>query len=200
MSVKATTVRLRATYVLYLLAIALTALNSRPAGNAVGDWSLAGLAILLVAAASLGRIWCSVFIAGRKDDELVSMGPYACCRHPLYALSMAAGAGFAIATHSVAIGMGLFVALLAMYRRAAVQEEAFLAERHGAQYLRYCAHTPRWWPRWRNYQLPSRLEVTPPLLWKSFLDAGANLLLVLALISAHRIAGATSIPGLFRLP
>ena len=43
---------------------------------------LAGM--ILVGIASLGRMWCSLYIAGYKDDKLVTDGPYSLCRNPLY--------------------------------------------------------------------------------------------------------------------
>lgn len=45
-----------------------------------------GYALLLVAAP--GRIWCSIYIVGRKDEELCTDGPYSLVRNPLYAFSL----------------------------------------------------------------------------------------------------------------
>ena len=68
-------------------------------------------ALLLVATAMLGRIWCSVFIAGRKDTRLVVDGPYALCRHPLYGLSLLGGAGLGLATHSATLTVATLLLL-----------------------------------------------------------------------------------------
>jgi protein-S-isoprenylcysteine O-methyltransferase Ste14 len=40
--------------------------------------------LLLVGIATVGRLWCSLYISGRKSAELVMDGPYSICRHPLY--------------------------------------------------------------------------------------------------------------------
>ena len=50
-----------------------------PAGNPGAlAYYVTGIAgFLCVALACLGRIWCSVFIAGHKDEMLVTTGPYA---------------------------------------------------------------------------------------------------------------------------
>jgi len=38
---------------------------------------------ILVGIASLGRLWCSLYIAGYKNDTLVTLGPYSVSRNPL---------------------------------------------------------------------------------------------------------------------
>jgi hypothetical protein len=35
----------------------------------------------IAAVASLGRMWCSLYIAGSKDKELITNGPYSLCRN-----------------------------------------------------------------------------------------------------------------------
>ena len=40
--------------------------------------------ITLVGISSMGRMWCSLYIAGYKDNRLVTEGPYSLCRNPLY--------------------------------------------------------------------------------------------------------------------
>ena len=42
------------------------------------------LGVIMVSIASLGRLWCSVYIAGYKTDHLVTEGPYPICRNPLF--------------------------------------------------------------------------------------------------------------------
>ncbi|HUQ10079.1 MAG TPA: hypothetical protein VM146_07160, partial [Steroidobacteraceae bacterium] len=80
MTESASSPRLRITFAIYLALIATaTVLGPRQ----VTGWlyyamSIAGF--VCVCLACLGRIWCSVFIAGHKDADLVTTGPFARCR------------------------------------------------------------------------------------------------------------------------
>ena len=146
MTTSASTPRLRLTLAWYLALVLLTALNQAPARAPWVGALLGAAALLLVATAVLGRIWCSVFIAGRKDAELVTTGPYALCRHPLYTLSMLGGLGLGLATHSATLTLATLLLLGWLVRRAAGAEEAYLATRHGAAFTAYAARTPRFVP------------------------------------------------------
>ena len=56
-----------------------------------GPFSAAGILLValgLTSAAAVGRLWCSLYIAGYKKSCLVTDGPYAMCRNPLYFFSM----------------------------------------------------------------------------------------------------------------
>src|SRR5262245_36263866 len=100
MTESASTPRLRATFAIYVALIPATALIG-PREVPFAMHVLLGCAgFICVALACLGRIWCSAFIAGHKDEMLVTTGPYARCRHPLYACSLLAALGLGLATRS----------------------------------------------------------------------------------------------------
>ncbi len=199
MTTSASTPRLRLTLFWYLgliVAVALTRPSALPpSAVAVID----AVALLLVGLAVLGRLWCSVYIAGRKDEQLVVDGPYSTCRHPLYTLSMAGGAGLGLTTHSAVLTTATLVLLAWLFSRAAVAEESFLRERH-AGYAAYAAATRRFWPRFERYHLPERLQIQPPVLWKAFVDAGAFMLLYVLLKLARELQAQQWLPTLLRLP
>src|SRR4051812_36702545 len=74
MTESASTPRLRATFAIYLGLVAATAVVG-PAETGAAAYYATGVAgFLLVALACLGRLWCSVFIAGHKDESLVTTG------------------------------------------------------------------------------------------------------------------------------
>jgi protein-S-isoprenylcysteine O-methyltransferase Ste14 len=186
MTISASTPRLRATLIYYLCLVIATGLIGRPALPPTSAMITSAAALLLVAGAVLGRIWCSVFIAGRKDAQLVTAGPYASCRHPLYLLSMIGGLGLGLATHSITLTLLTLVVLGMLFWRASRAEERFLEQLHGEQFTAYAARTPRFLPRLSRYLVPAQLPVQPQVLWKAFLDAGSFIgLLVLVELSRH---------------
>jgi len=182
-----------------VLVIGLVACSERPL--LTGAWSpvAAGIGFALVVFAALGRAWTSLFIAGYKDTRLVRTGPYAACRHPLYALSLLGMAGLGVGTRSLTLTAALLVVAWALHRRAMADEDALLEATHGEAARAYRAAVPALWPRWSGYDVPASLEIRPPVVWKAFLDA-ATLLLGFALVDiAHLLQAAGVTPSLLRL-
>lgn len=199
MTTSASTPRLRLT-LLWYLALAILAAINRPAGLSGPVVAIVdALALLAVSAAVLGRVWCSVFIAGRKEEQLVVTGPYSTCRHPLYSLSLLGGAGLGLATHSATLTVATLALLGLLFHRAVQAEESLLAARHPAAFAAYTRRTPRFWPRFDLYQVPEALEVHPRVLWKAFVDAGSFLLL-LAFVELARQFGAQAGGAWLALP
>ena len=200
MTTSVSTPRLRVTLLWYLALVCLAALTRPASLPAPIAGAVDALALLLAAFASLGRIWCSVFIAGRKDVELVTTGPYALCRHPLSTLSMIGGAGLGLATHSLLLTAATLLVLGTLFTRAAAAEDRFLAARFEQRFESYRAATPRFWPaRWREPR-PETLTVRPAILWKAFVDAGAFMLLFALVMVARRIGGSGLLATPLALP
>jgi protein-S-isoprenylcysteine O-methyltransferase Ste14 len=173
MTESASTPRLRATFAIYIALIIATAIFG---GKPVSPWlyySMSVVGFICVALACLGRIWTSVFIAGHKDADLVTSGPYSSCRHPLYACSILGALGLGLTTKSLLLTVLIVALIAALAVYAATSEEQFLADEFPEQFKAYIAATPNmWWPRGRG-MLPERLDVRPAVYWKAFLDAGS---------------------------
>ena len=184
MTTSRSTPRLRLTALLLLGVLAVVATSERTAAAGLPGLLLQLGGLACIACAALGRIWCSVFIAGYKDARLVRIGPYSVLRHPLYALSMLAMLGVGLATRSAALTVTLLVVSAAIHARAARAEDRFLRSAHGEAFAQYASGVSAFRPRWSAYAVPEVLEVRPRVLWKAFLDAGTLLgywaLLVLA--------------------
>jgi protein-S-isoprenylcysteine O-methyltransferase Ste14 len=175
MTVSSSTPRIRLTQALFVLVLAAVALSGGRAFGGPGGLLAQAAGFLLVACGTLWRLWASVFIAGRKDVEVVDIGPYARCRHPLYLGSLAAGLGLALSTRSLVLTLALPATLAVFHWLAVRREERFLAERHGAAWEAYRARVPAFWPRsGRSPALPRR-EVDLAVYRKAFLDAATML-------------------------
>ena len=129
------------------------------------------LGFFLLAAACLWRIWCALFIAGSKNGELATSGPYSVVRNPLYVGNFLGliGFGFAVEQPLLAIALGLIFALF--YPSVVASEEARLAALFGERYRAYCAAVPRWIPDWSRYAEPSAVTVFPAHMRKAIFDA-----------------------------
>jgi hypothetical protein len=166
----------------------------------VCEYAVTAAAAVLIAIACLGRIWCSVFIAGHKDDRLITEGPYSVCRHPLYGFSLLGGLGLALATRSIVLVLVTIAVLAALLIRAARAEDRTLLQRHGRAFTDYASITPAWLPRWRLYRLPDAISVKPTVFRKAFLDAGAFVVLYLLVETARLLRHQGVFPTLVPLP
>ena len=142
MTVSASTPRLRIAQFFYALLTLSGLVAGAPPRPPVAAALLMLAGFLCVAAACLGRIWCSAFIAGRKDVALVTTGPYAWCRHPLYAWSLLSGFGLGLATQTWLWPILAITVLGLLFSREIPREERLLAQLHGAAFSAYAASTP----------------------------------------------------------
>jgi protein-S-isoprenylcysteine O-methyltransferase Ste14 len=128
----------------------------------VGGWADVGLNVVGWVILSLGifmRIWSTLYIGGRKSASMVTEGPYAICRHPLYVGSFLIVLSLAVFLKSpVALGA---VAIAAMVYRLWIipSEERHALACFGAPYLEYQGATPRLLPSLRSLRRPRFVEV-----------------------------------------
>lgn len=191
MTESASTPRLRATFAIYLALVAASAVVGPDLVSGTAYYLTGLLGFICVSLACLARVWTSVFIAGHKDLDLVTTGPYARCRHPLYAASMLGALGLGLTTRSMLLCVIVVAMIAALVIYAAACEEQFLADSFPEAFQAYVAATPnKWWPRAGAPALPEHLDVHPAIFWKAFLDAGSFFLLYLlvALATAYRLS------------
>lgn len=200
MTTSASTPRLRITQTWFVVLLLLAGIAGRAPLAALLDTLCSVVAVLLVCGAFLGRIWCSTFIAGRKDQTLITTGPYSLCRNPLYSFSWLGGAGLGVATRSITLTALTLLLLALLFWRAARAEEQLLARLHGIAFSAWCAVTPRFLPRTASATLPASVELPPEIFWKAFRDAGSMLLLYLLIDSARRLRELGLLPTLLHLP
>lgn len=129
------------------------------------------LGFVLLSAAAFGRVWCLVFVAGRKNDVLVAEGPYSVVRNPLYVFSFLGAVGFGLTVENPILALLLAVLFGAYYSFVVRREERFLASQFAATFQEYCARTPRWLPDFRQYREPESMTVSPRRIREGIVDA-----------------------------
>lgn len=115
-------------------------LNTRsPILGAIGAvLSVMGLAVAIWARIHLGRNW-GMPMTQRAEPELVTSGPYAVVRHPIYTGLLLAIVGSSLAIN--VIGLLLAVVLGANFYHSAIVEERNMAAAFPSEYPKYRART-----------------------------------------------------------
>jgi protein-S-isoprenylcysteine O-methyltransferase Ste14 len=116
------------------------------------SWTLVGAGVILTAGGEILRLWSVHHIgvisrtrSGRLGP-LVTTGPFALVRNPLYIGNMLLWIGLALTAHLVWAAPVVALLLLAEYHLIVRWEEQLLQSHYGDVYLQYARHVPRWWP------------------------------------------------------
>lgn len=102
--------------------------------------------IAAVAVATVGRLWCALYISGRKSSCLVDQGPYSICRHPLYLCNGLGILGLGLITESLLVTTALVLAILFLYPPVIRAEDSGLAAKFPT-HEKYIRTTPAVWPK-----------------------------------------------------
>jgi protein-S-isoprenylcysteine O-methyltransferase Ste14 len=126
---------------------------------------------ILVGIASLGRLWCSLYIGGYKNTTLVTSGPYSVSRHPLYFFSMIGGAGVGLATETLLIPVAIVLLFLIYYPGVIRSEERRLLTLHGPRFEAYRRSTPAFFPKLSLLKEPETYTVNPRIFKRNIFRA-----------------------------
>ena len=122
---------------------------------------LFSLGMLLVAIGSLGRMWCSVYIAGYKNRTLITQGPYSITRNPLYLFSTFGALGVGCCTETFTFPLALLGAMILYYPWVIRKEEGRLREFFGAAFDDYARRVPVYFPKLSLFAEPEFYTVKP---------------------------------------
>lgn len=147
---------------------------------------LLAIGLALAGLGAFGRLWCSVYIAGRKTRELVTEGPYSLCRNPLYLFSLIGALGVALTTHSLTIFLLVAVFFLLYYPGVIHSEEAKMRLLHGVSFERYCAATPAFLPRHLSLQ-GETFRLVDVRLFRTHMSEAIWFIFVIALLALLNI-------------
>jgi hypothetical protein len=129
------------------------------------------LGAVLVGIASLGRLWCSLYIAGYKTDHLVTQGPYSISRNPLYLFSFVGLLGVGLSSETILVPLIILIAFIAYYPFVVRSEEAELMRLHKTQFEIYMKEVPRFFPEISLLKEPEEYVVKPVVFRKHIFDA-----------------------------
>jgi protein-S-isoprenylcysteine O-methyltransferase Ste14 len=99
-----------------------------------------GLLFTIWARIHLGRNWSGT-VTIKRDHELITSGPYAAVRHPIYTGLIVAIIGSALARGEWRGVLAVVIAWVALRHKLGL-EERWMIERFGDQYLAYCRRVP----------------------------------------------------------
>ena len=112
------------------------------------------------------RLWANGYVGHRKVNwtekwrgdakigRLITAGPYAFVRHPLYLGTFLIGVGFCVIVRNLWVGVAALGFFLLLYRRKMDEEETMIRGEVGAEFERYERAVPRWIPTGRRYTEP----------------------------------------------
>jgi len=132
---------------------------------------LYAIGLILVGIGSLGRMWCSLYIAGYKDQKLIDVGPYSIVRNPLYVFSFIGAVGVGLATETLTFPLLVAILFLFYYPVVIKREERKLEELFGQEYEKYKERVPSVIPNFSSFYEPERYEVNPRVFRKHMFSA-----------------------------
>ncbi|MGV8075607.1 MAG: methyltransferase family protein [Syntrophobacteraceae bacterium] len=154
---------------------------------------------VLAGIASLGRLWCSVYIAGFKTKSLITVGPYSLCRNPLYFFSLLGFIGVGLATETLTIPLILSVLFAIYYPGVIRSEEAKLLNLHKEAFESYRLTTPSLFPKLSCLNEPEEYVMRPKIFRRNLFDALWFMWFVAIMEILESLHEAGAIPVLIRL-
>ena len=107
------------------------------------------------------RLWANGYVGHRKVNQtqgsgptigqLITAGPYAFVRHPLYFGTLIIGAGFCVIVGSPWLALVTFIFFIAVYHHKMAEEEETIRHEWGETFDRYQRAVPQWFPTGRRY-------------------------------------------------
>jgi len=189
---------------LWILSILLVGLvlfvQAKAAPESFSHEFIEDIGAMLIAVAVLGRTWCTLYIGGRKLNELVTNGPYSIVRNPLYVFSCIGAFGIGLGTASFVLAAVMALVAALVFSSVIRIEEGALQENFGTAFTDYAARVPRLWPRPSLWLDAASLSVSPNRVVRTFFDSAVMLLTIPALELVETLQQIHVLPVFLYLP
>jgi protein-S-isoprenylcysteine O-methyltransferase Ste14 len=154
-----------------------------PASRTLQPGLVTAIGVAIVVTGEALRIWAvrhiGVISRTRSDrlGPLISNGPFALVRNPLYLGNIILWVGFAVSAHLVWMVPLLLAVLGFEYHTIVRWEEQLLTTRRGDEYRHYAGRVPRWIPAFIR---PVRSDASPaPCSWRATLHSERGTLIAI---------------------
>ena len=191
--------RLTALCVLALIPLLFTASYWKIMGSS-GYPAIRWVGAAMIVVSILGRTWSSLYIAGRKKRQLITVGPYSLTRNPLYIFTLLGAFGIGAQSGSLIVGSLFAFVTLLVFAGVVEKEEAFLRREFPVEFAAYAERVPRFCPRLPGWRDVEELVVKPRLIWRTFGEASLFLLSIPAADALETLQWRLGVPILVLLP
>jgi len=106
---------------------------------------VAGLILTLVAQVAMGRSW-RIGVDREERTELVTEGPFATVRNPIFSGMIPTSVGLALMVPNVVAVAAVLALAAALEIQTRLVEEPYLLDAHGERYAAYAARVGRFFP------------------------------------------------------
>lgn len=155
---------------------------------------------LLIGICIVGRLFCTLYISGRKNTLLVTAGPYSIVRNPLYLFSLMGMMGVGWTSGSFFLGAAFAAGYFVLLDAAVRGEERRLAEMFHGEYCAYLSSVPRWLPDFGGWRDAKNLSVDIGLVKRRFGEAAGLLLAMPIVETLEQLHEAGLLPAILVLP
>ncbi len=137
-----------------------------------------GFAVIIMFIGVLGRVFSSLTIGGKKNQQVIDTEIYSVVRHPLYFFSflMTLGASLLIGRLDLIIYM-IFIFIICFFPMM-INEQKFLERKFGDEYIKYKNKTPFFIPNFSLYKARDEILFNHRLVTKTIFDAFFGLLII----------------------
>ncbi|MGH6990125.1 MAG: methyltransferase family protein [Stellaceae bacterium] len=154
----------------------------------------------LVVFCALGRIYATAFVGGFKNQVLITEGPFATIRNPLYFFSLIGIAGVGLTSGRISIFVLLVGMHLISYHFLIGREEAALDEKFHGAYAAYRTRVPRLLPRLALRHTPREVTLQIGPFYSAIRDGSVWFLAFPFFQLIHYLHTVSVLPAWFFLP
>jgi hypothetical protein len=124
-----------------------------------------------VGIATVGRLWCSMYRSGYKNNSLITSGPYSLSRNPLCFFSLLGSVGVGLAIETLIVPLIILIGFSLYYPYVIREEERHLKNIHGKSFEDYCKEIPRFFPTFSHFTEPDSYVIKPKIFRKRVLNS-----------------------------